>query len=619
MRSSYPEWGLKNALWSSGRGALATLGSRHERRLAAPQPRVLLVAPEQRRLLEAGRLGGLALALCVALLATVRLAVEALDHAERRGALVRVRRDVGVPAIPWWAGRPPAERAAVDDRDLRQVMLLAVIALVAAVAVPGQGGAAHGDELRELPAGEAQVGQDRVELRQEDVRRLEQRLGSPQEALARRDAGLGRPNQRVDVVEELLQVRREIAEVAQRRREVPSRLAQIADQRIRVAGEVLEAQHRGARLAQEGREDLEGLGQRVVARGERAEGRLAVRDQAAQLAVLAGDGVEHAAGVAEDTPEGDFVLGERLEKAGPALEERRGVAERVVEVAREAATRDDAGLVEPLLEGLARVRVEDAEDLVELHRVVHVRPRQRAAVGELLASRRARRDLHVGLAEQALLAQDRARVAADRREAVVDLHLDLRRPSARPQLLRLHLADVHARHAHVGLLDEQRRLREIGLEAIALRLQREGAAERRPEEHQERRHGQREADHRGEASDAGRVLVHGVGRAGRPGRSGRIGPPPPLPGGGVVGRALKLHDPNCVASSWSTGLEPPPPGFVSRSASAGLLSPTSATTSSTIPARTAAGTPQIVTLRHGPWPSAVENRDEPFWAVQASQ
>ncbi len=35
--------------------------------------------------------------------------------------------------------------------------------------------------------------------------------------------------------------------------------------------------------------------------------------------------------------------------------------------------------------------------------------------------------------------------------------------------------------------------------------------------------------------------------------------------------------------------------------------------------RIGAGTPQIVTRRHGPWASAVLNSETPFWAVQASQ
>ena len=39
----------------------------------------------------------------------------------------------------------------------------------------------------------------------------------------------------------------------------------------------------------------------------------------------------------------------------------------------------------------------------------------------------------------------------------------------------------------------------------------------------------------------------------------------------------------------------------------------------TMPASTGAGTPQIVTRRHGPWPSADENSDVPFCAAHASQ
>ena len=102
--------------------------------------------------------------------------------------------------------------------------------------------------------------------------------------------------------------------------------------------------------------------------------------------------------------------------------------------------------------------------------------------------------------------------------------------------------------------------------------------------------------------------------------SGRIGPPPPLPGGGVDGRALKLQEPNWVASSWSTALLPP--GLVtpvSSSASAGLLSLMSPITPFTIAVSAAAGTPQIVTRRHGPWPSALENSELPFWETHASQ
>src|SRR6266511_4029711 len=264
MRYWYPVKGAGNPLWSSRRGALAPRRSGHERRVAARQARVLLVPPQERRSLEAGRLGVLALARRVSLLSAVRLAVEALDDAKRRGALVGVRRHVGVRALPRRTRRTPPERAAVDDRDLRQVMLLAAARRVAARAVARERRCADRDELGELPAREAQVGQDRVQLRHEHVRGLEHGLGSPQEARARGHAGPRRAHERVDVVEELLEVGRQVAEVAQRRGEVLRRLAQVAHERIGVAGEGLETLHRRARLAQEGREDLERLGERVV-------------------------------------------------------------------------------------------------------------------------------------------------------------------------------------------------------------------------------------------------------------------------------------------------------------------------------------------------------------------
>ena len=93
---------------------------------------------------------------------------------------------------------------------------------------------------------------------------------------------------------------------------------------------------------------------------------------AAQLAVLARDRVEHAAGVAHDAAQRHLLLVQRPQQVGAVLEERRRVAERVVQVGRELLGRDDPGLVQPLLEVAARARVEGPEDLVQLDRVLHV-------------------------------------------------------------------------------------------------------------------------------------------------------------------------------------------------------------------------------------------------------
>src|SRR5215212_3635299 len=113
MRSWYPPKRPRKPLRGGGGGALAELRRRHERRLSARQPCELLASPEERRSLEAGRFG--VLALRVALLAAVRLAVEALDHAERSRAVVGIRRRVGVRALPGRTVRPAPEAAAVDD------------------------------------------------------------------------------------------------------------------------------------------------------------------------------------------------------------------------------------------------------------------------------------------------------------------------------------------------------------------------------------------------------------------------------------------------------------------------------------------------------------------------
>src|SRR4029079_16167122 len=81
----------------------------------------------------------------------------------------------------------------------------------------------------------------------------------------------------------------------------------------------------------------------------------------------------------------------------------------------------------------------------------------------------ARRELDERLAEQRLLAQDRAGVLRDRGVARVDLdRRDRAVAVARVDRLRAHLADVHAADADVRLETELRRLRERDLELVAL-------------------------------------------------------------------------------------------------------------------------------------------------------
>ena len=122
-----------------------------------------------------------------------------------------------------------------------------------------------------------------------------------------------------------------------------------------------------------------------------------------------------------------------------------------------------------------------------------LRRRQVAALGQRRRLVAARGQLDVGLAEQRLLAQDRPRVVGDRRVARVQL--DRRLGVARvAQVDRLDLADRDAGDPHVRLLGELRRLVERRPEPVALRLQRDRAAERDPQEQRQGEAREREAD-----------------------------------------------------------------------------------------------------------------------------
>ena len=87
-----------------------------------------------------------------------------------------------------------------------------------------------------------------------------------------------------------------------------------------------------------------------------------------------------------------------------------------------------------------------------------------------------------------------------------------------------------------------------------------------------------------------------------------------------MGSALKLHEPNRVASSWSTGLQPPGSTAVeSASASSGCGAHVREHAVHEPREDPRPGTPQIVTRRHGPWPSALENERAAVLRLHASQ
>jgi hypothetical protein len=226
----------------------------------------------------------------------------------------------------------------------------------------------------------------------------------------------------------------------------------------------------------------------VVALGDRAEDDARVADQLAEVGLLA---VEHPENIGR-------VGGERAEVAERVVQRLRGR----VGVLLGALDRQRR-LFDPLLERRPRGLVERGEDLVELDRLLHLRARDRAAVRQVALVRVTRRQLRVGLAEQRLLAQDELRVLRDRRVLRVDVERDLGRHAALVELLRLDLADRDPGHAHVGLVGEVGRLGHVHREPVALRLQRDRAAERQPQEDQQPEAGQREGCHCEHAREAG--------------------------------------------------------------------------------------------------------------------
>ena len=149
-----------------------------------------------------------------------------------------------------------------------------------------------------------------------------------------------------------------------------------------------------------------------------------------------------------------------------------------------------------------------------------------AALGDRLRAACARRELHVGLAQQRLLAQDRLRVRRQRRVARLQLDLDVRAPGDLVRRDLLDLADRHAADPHVGLQRELPGLGERRVEAVALRLQRHRAAEREPQEQQQPEARQREQHHRRDLAEGGSVLDHRLSRrpapGSKPGRSSAV-------------------------------------------------------------------------------------------------
>ena len=249
-----------------------------------------------------------------------------------------------------------------------------------------------------------------------------------------------------------LQVRREAVQVDQQGRQLARGGPQLRDQRVGVVREPGQALGGRPALAQERREHAERVRQLGVAARDRLPGPVRVLDQVAQLALALAERVEHVAGVAHEALRRAALLAQHLEHLVRVLRERRE---------QRRARRSDTPRCPSPPRRPGRTRSRSAR------RVSGSKPRrisssstvsatlpgsQLAAVRHLAGARGPGRELHVGLPQQRLLAQDRARVLRNRRVARVDLDLGVRQARVRVRLLLLDAAHPHAGDPHVRLL-----------------------------------------------------------------------------------------------------------------------------------------------------------------------
>ncbi len=215
------------------------------------------------------------------------------------------------------------------------------------------------------------------------------------------------------------------------------------DERPRLALELVEALERRPRLALEGRQDLEGLGQRLVLRRRARRRCCRSRRSRRRAPRRARSSASKTTPVSRTRPFSATFWRSRMSTISEASV-RNGPRLPSASLRSSAAALDrDRRVRLPALERGARLLVEGVEDLVDLGRLARLADAERAALLDRLdrvglgvgdVGRRAERDrcrllaglgaggeLDVGLAEQRLLAQDRPRVVGDRRELGLDL------------------------------------------------------------------------------------------------------------------------------------------------------------------------------------------------------
>ena len=240
------------------------------------------------------------------------------------------------------------------------------------------------------------------------------------------------------------------------------------------------------------------------------EGVLAVGDQAFQLTVASGERVEHHACVVNHGPHRALLRGQHLDQLVAVFGERLQVREPGVDLFAASVDAFRERLL-PDLEGTARLRIEGRQDAVERHRRFDLAVRQLGTVREVGRRAALGDQLHVGLSQERLLAQDRVHIRAHRRVAVADFERRVGAPVA-AVLQRHDMPHVHAADAYVGLFGQRQPARERDRHLVALRFQRHGSAEGLPQEQQQPEAAQAEQDDHDHVAQRGSALLHSSSR-----------------------------------------------------------------------------------------------------------
>ena len=206
-----------------------------------------------------------------------------------------------------------------------------------------------------------------------------------------RECPCGRLDQRPEVAEQVLEVRRELADAPQRRADVVGDRQQLLDERPGVRLEVVQGAARVARVSRwkVGRigNDSASARRSPQARRRSARSRRS-RRPAPGRARTAPRRPCRCRGRGPSRPPSDGSARARISRG--VRDERAEVAERVVQVLPAAGDRERAVLL-PALEGVSGLGVERVEDLVDLGRVPGLRDAERAALLDRLDAPRPRR------------------------------------------------------------------------------------------------------------------------------------------------------------------------------------------------------------------------------------